>query len=63
VVITLEEGGTTMEEMLIGMGIQILTMAVKNPTFQTQFKKQLLEVAAGIQTAYGLTPPTNPPGF
>jgi hypothetical protein len=52
-----------MEDMLIMMGIQILTTAVKNQTFQTQFKKQLLEVAADIQTSYGLTPPATPPGF
>jgi hypothetical protein len=52
-----------MEDMLINMGINILTVAVKNPAFQAQFKKQLLEVAADIQTAYGLTPPATPPGF
>jgi hypothetical protein len=52
-----------MEDMLINMGINILMVAVKNPTFQTTFKSQLLKVAADIQTAFGLTPPTNPPGF
>jgi hypothetical protein len=45
------------EEMFITMGINILTVAYKNPQFQATFKKQLLEVAAAIQTAYGLTPP------
>lgn len=51
-----------MEDMLINMGINILLTAVKNPTFQKQFKSQLLQVAADIQTAFGLTPPANPPG-
>jgi hypothetical protein len=52
-----------MEDMLIQMGINILQTAVKNATFQAQFKKQLLEVAADIQTAYGLTPPAQTAGF
>jgi hypothetical protein len=43
--------------MLITMGINILATAIKNPAFQKTFKTQLLEVAAAIQTAYGLTPP------
>lgn len=47
-----------MEEMLITMGINILQTAVKNPKFQAQFKAQLLEIAAAIQTSFGLTPPT-----
>jgi hypothetical protein len=49
--------------MLIQMGINILMTAVRNQTFQATFKKQLLEVAADIQTAYGLTPPSTPAGF
>jgi hypothetical protein len=47
-----------MEEMFITMGITILETAIKNPTFQTQFKAQLLKIAAAIQTSFGLTPPT-----
>ena len=52
-----------MEDALITMGITILQTAVKNPKFQTQFKSQLLRIAADIQTAYGLTPPATPAGF
>lgn len=47
-----------MEDMLITMGINILQSAVKNPKFQEQFKGQLLKIAADIQIAFGLTPPT-----
>lgn len=47
-----------MEDMLIEMGINILTTAVKNPTFQAKFKAQLLKIAADIQISFGLTPPT-----
>jgi hypothetical protein len=47
-----------MEDMLITMGIQILMTAVKNANFKAQFKTQLLQVAADIQLAFGLTPPT-----
>jgi hypothetical protein len=50
---------TPVEDMLITMGINILLTAVKNPTFQAQFKTQLLKVAADIQIAFGLTPPTS----
>jgi len=49
-----------MEAMMINMGIMILETAIKNPTFQTQFKSQLLTIAAAIQTSFGLTPPTAP---
>jgi hypothetical protein len=47
-----------MEDMLITMGINILESAVKNPSFQAKFKAQLLKIAADIQLAFGLTPPT-----
>ena len=52
-----------MEDMIITMGVTILKTAIKNPAFQKQFQKQLLEVAADIQVSFGLTPPTNPTGL
>lgn len=48
-----------MEEEIITFALTILENAIATRKFAVAFKTQLLQIAAAIQTSYGLTPPTS----